>query len=283
MEYHFQNFYVTRLREALDASSTTIYVDNPPTITSGVLVLEGKNVSKREIIYFSSVSGYALNDCVRGLEGTTPNTHNQGATIEQAVTAGQLDQVLSPHVLLQGLGNDENAAMSQDAVTRVITKSHNTDGTLKDGAVKAQNINFAMWKVASTTGVVPNGVALFKITGSATFAAWTWESICLAGSSSKVGSTYVTRNGMLAGNAVNAEETLSSSDTTVFRLSSGEATTNAVFTATFQKIFGNSWNVIYQVGCVGSASAYTGRSTFSTNNGNIGALGRPCIVEVLTS
>ncbi len=135
--YHFQNFYVTRLREAVDESSTTIYVDNPPTISSGILVLEGKNASKREIIYFSSVSGYALNDCVRGLEGTTPNTHNQGATIEQAVTAGQLDQVLSPHILLQGLGNDENAAMSQDAVTRVITKAHNADGTLKANSVTA--------------------------------------------------------------------------------------------------------------------------------------------------
>ena len=120
--YHFQNFYVTRLREALGSSSTTIYVDIPPTITSGILVLEGNNVSKREIIYFSSVSGYALNDCVRGLEGTIPNTHNQGATVEQSVTAGQLDQVLSPHILLQGLGNDENAAMSQDAITRVITE-----------------------------------------------------------------------------------------------------------------------------------------------------------------
>ena len=141
--YHFQNFYVTRLREAVDASSTTIYVDNPPTISSGILVLEGKNASKREIIYFSSVSGYTLNDCVRGLEGTIPNTHSQGSTIEQAVTAGQLDQVLSPHILLQGLGNDENAAMSQDAVTRVFTKSHNTDGTLKDSSVTADKLDFA--------------------------------------------------------------------------------------------------------------------------------------------
>lgn len=119
MEYHFQNFYVTRLREALDASATTVYVDNPPTITSGVLVLEGKNVSKREIIYFNSVSGYALNDCVRGLEGTTPNTHNQGATVEQSITAGQLDQVVNG-TMQQGMGDDQNAPMSQWAVKNTL-------------------------------------------------------------------------------------------------------------------------------------------------------------------
>lgn len=119
MEYHFQNFYVTRLREAVDSSSTTIYVDIPPTITSGILVLEGKNVSKREIIYFNSVSGYALNGCVRGLEGTAPNTHNQGATVEQSVTAGQLDQVVNG-TMQQGMGDDQNAPMSQWAVKNTL-------------------------------------------------------------------------------------------------------------------------------------------------------------------
>ena len=157
--YHFQNFYVTRLREAVDESSTTIYVDNPPTISSGILVLEGKNASKREIIYFSSVSGYALNDCVRGLEGTIPNTHNQGATIEQAVTAGQLDQVLSPHILLQGLGNDENAAMSQDAVTRVITEGLYPVGSTYFNKTNPTNpatlLGFGTW--ARLEGVVLGG------------------------------------------------------------------------------------------------------------------------------
>ena len=159
MEYHFQNFYVTRLREALDESSTTVYVDIPPTITSGILVLEGKNVSKREIIYFSSVSGYALNNCARGLEGTVPSTHNQGATIEQAVTAGQLDQVLSPHILLQGLGNDENAAMSQDAITRVITEGLYPVGSTYFNKTNSTNpatlLGFGTW--ARLEGVVLGG------------------------------------------------------------------------------------------------------------------------------
>lgn len=119
MEYHFQNFYVTRLREAVDASATKIYVDNPPSITSGVLVLESKNVSKREIIYFNSVDGYALNDCVRGLEDTVPNTHNQGATVEQSVTAGQLDQVINS-AMQQGMGDDQDAPMSQWAVKNTL-------------------------------------------------------------------------------------------------------------------------------------------------------------------
>lgn len=118
---HFQNWYVTRLREAVDAVATTIYVDNPPAISSGVLVLEGKNASKREIIYFASVDGYALKNCVRGLEGTTPNTHNQGATVEQAVTAGQLDQVLEA-TMQQGMGDDQNAPMSQWAIKNTLNQ-----------------------------------------------------------------------------------------------------------------------------------------------------------------
>lgn len=112
---HFQNFYVTRLREACDASQTTIYVDVPPTITSGILVLEGSVANKREIIYFEGVSGYGLTGCVRGLEGTTANTHNQGATVEQSVTAAQLAQVLSG-AMQQGMGDDTEAPMSQWAI-----------------------------------------------------------------------------------------------------------------------------------------------------------------------
>lgn len=115
MELHFQNWYVTRLREALDASSTTIYVDTPPTITSGILVLESSNASKREIIYFESVSGYALEGCVRGLEGTTPNTHNQGATVAQEITAAQAEQMFAS-AMQQGMGDDEDAPMSQWAI-----------------------------------------------------------------------------------------------------------------------------------------------------------------------
>lgn len=121
MELHFQNWYVTRLREALDNSSTTIYVDTPPTITSGMLVLESSNANKREIVYFGGVSGYALTDCVRGLEGTTATTHNQGATIAQEITAAQAEQMFAS-AMQQGMGEDQDAPMSQWAIKKTLNQ-----------------------------------------------------------------------------------------------------------------------------------------------------------------
>lgn len=121
MELHFQNWYVTRLREALDATATTIYVDVPPTIDSGILVLESSNVNKREIIYFEGVSGYALTGCVRGLEGTNPNTHNQGATVAQEITAAQAEQMFAS-AMQQGMGDDQDAPMSQWAIKKKLNQ-----------------------------------------------------------------------------------------------------------------------------------------------------------------
>jgi hypothetical protein len=121
MELHFQNWYVTRLREAVDASATTIYVDVPPTINSGILVLESSVANKREIVYFNGVTGYALQNCVRGLEGTTPNTHNQGATVSQEITAGQAEQMFAS-AMQQGMGEDQDAPMSQWAIKKTLNQ-----------------------------------------------------------------------------------------------------------------------------------------------------------------
>lgn len=121
MNLHFQNWYVTRLREAVDAVATTIFVDRPPEINSGILVLESNVPNKREIIYFSGRSGFQLTGVVRGLEGTTPNTHNQGATVAQEITAGQAAQMFSS-AMQQGMGEDQDAPMSQWAVKNTLNQ-----------------------------------------------------------------------------------------------------------------------------------------------------------------
>lgn len=121
MELHFQNWYVTRLREAVDAVATTIYVDVPPAIDSGILILESGVPNKREIIYFSGKSGFALTGVVRGLEGTTPNSHNQGATVSQEITAGQAAQMFAS-AMQQGMGEDQNAPMSQWAIKKTLNQ-----------------------------------------------------------------------------------------------------------------------------------------------------------------
>ena len=93
MAEQFQNFFVTKLREACDATATTIYVDTVPAITEGTLVLEYANSTKHEIIHFTGVSGYGLTGCTRGLEGTTAQSHSAGVDVRQNLTAGMIDKI----------------------------------------------------------------------------------------------------------------------------------------------------------------------------------------------
>lgn len=125
MAENFQNFYVTKLREACDATATTIYVDTVPAITEGTLVLEYANSTKHEIIHFTGVSGYGLTGCTRGLEGTTAQSHSAGTDVRQNLTAGMIDKIIN------GVITTENIADS--AVTTA---------KINDGAVTADKIDF---------------------------------------------------------------------------------------------------------------------------------------------
>lgn len=125
MAEQFQNFYVTKLREACDATATTIYVDTVPAITEGTLVLEYANSTKHEIIHFTGVSGYGLTGCTRGLEGTTAQSHSAGTDVRQNLTAGMIDKIIN------GVITTENIANS--AVTTA---------KINNGAVTADKIDF---------------------------------------------------------------------------------------------------------------------------------------------
>ena len=125
MAEQFQNFFVTKLREACDATATTIYVDTIPAITEGTLVLEYANSTKHEIIHFTGVSGYGLTGCTRGLEGTTAQSHSAGTDVRQNLTAGMIDKIIN------GVITTENIANS--AVTTA---------KINNGAVTADKIDF---------------------------------------------------------------------------------------------------------------------------------------------
>lgn len=125
MAEQFQNFFVTKLREACDAVATTIYVETVPSITEGTLVLEYANSTKHEIIHFTGVSGYGLTGCTRGLEGTTAQSHSAGTDVRQNLTAGMIDKIIN------GVITTENIANS--AVTTA---------KINDGAVTADKIDF---------------------------------------------------------------------------------------------------------------------------------------------
>lgn len=125
MAEQFQNFFVTKLREACDAVATTIYVETVPAITEGTLVLEYANSTKHEIIHFTGVSGYGLTGCTRGLEGTTAQSHSAGTDVRQNLTAGMIDKIIN------GVITTENIANS--AVTTA---------KINNGAVTADKIDF---------------------------------------------------------------------------------------------------------------------------------------------
>lgn len=146
MAEQFQNFFVTKLREACDATATTIYVDTVPAITEGTLVLEYANSTKHEIIHFTGVSGYGLTGCTRGLEGTTAQSHSAGTDVRQNLTAGMIDKIIN------GVITTENIANS--AVTTA---------KINNGAVTADKIDFTtlneylykhrvIWSGTATTG-----------------------------------------------------------------------------------------------------------------------------------
>ena len=143
MAEQFQNFFVTKLREACDAVATTIYVETVPSITEGTLVLEYANSTKHEIIHFTGVSGYGLTGCTRGLEGTTAQSHSAGTDVRQNLTAGMIDKIIN------GVITTENIANS--AVTTA---------KINNGAVTADKIdfttlneNYLLWQVSKPLDV----------------------------------------------------------------------------------------------------------------------------------
>lgn len=119
MAEQFQNFFVTKLREACDAVATTIYVDTVPAITEGTLVLEYANSTKHEIIHFTGVSGYGLTGCTRGLEGTTAQSHSAGTDVRQNLTAGIIDKIINGVITTENIADGAVTADKIDWATIV--------------------------------------------------------------------------------------------------------------------------------------------------------------------
>ena len=130
MAEQFQNFFVTKLREACDATATTIYVETVPSITEGTLVLEYANSTKHEIIHFTGVSGYGLTGCTRGLEGTTAQSHSAGTDVRQNLTAGMIDKLINGVITTENIADGAVTADKIDFTTlskfSVITSASST-------------------------------------------------------------------------------------------------------------------------------------------------------------
>ena len=124
MAEQFQNFFVTKLREACDATATTIYVETVPSITEGTLVLEYANSTKHEIIHFTGVSGYGLTGCTRGLEGTTAQSHSAGTDVRQNLTAGMIDKLINGVITTENIADGAVTADKIDFTTLVMSNTN---------------------------------------------------------------------------------------------------------------------------------------------------------------
>ena len=91
----YQNFFATRLFTDIGAADTTITLENPPTPTSGRLVLEARNTSKREIISYTGVSGNDITGVTRGVGGTSATDHKKNSLVEMNVVAEDLADALA--------------------------------------------------------------------------------------------------------------------------------------------------------------------------------------------
>ena len=91
----YQNFYTTKLYTDVSAADTTITLETPPTATSGRLVLEARNVSKREVIKYTGVSGNQVTGVLRGQGGTTAQTHLANTLVEMNLTAEDLEDAIN--------------------------------------------------------------------------------------------------------------------------------------------------------------------------------------------
>lgn len=154
MAEQFQNFFVTKLREACDAVATTIYVETVPSITEGTLVLEYANSTKHEIIHFTGVSGYGLTGCTRGLEGTTAQSHSAGTDVRQNLTAGMIDKIINGVITTENIANSAvtTAKINNGAVTA--DKIDFTTLTVLTGSTKTITLPAGHWLVFAVANIL---------------------------------------------------------------------------------------------------------------------------------
>lgn len=194
MAENFQNFYVTKLREACDASATTLYVETIPTITEGTLVIEYANSTKHEIIHFTGRSGYSLTGCTRGYEGTTAQSHSAGVDVRQNVTAGMMDAITNRAI------HTENIA--DEAVTTA---------KIEDEAVTSDKIDWTTFSEIYDN-IVTNLGKTYTITTPGIYLAWGISSSPISGATPTVA---ITMAGTVKSKAVSASSGLWVSATAV--------------------------------------------------------------------
>ena len=96
------NFFSTTLNGAINNSAGTITLNSVTNLQSpGYLILDREDGSgkptpdSREVIFFTGIGGNDLTGVTRGADGSTARSHSDGALVEQTMTVGTWNSLVS--------------------------------------------------------------------------------------------------------------------------------------------------------------------------------------------
>lgn len=148
----YQNFFATKLFTDCGASDTTLTLDTPPTVTSGRLVLEARNTSKREIVSYTGVSGNQVTGVTRGVGGTTATDHAKNALVEMNVTAEDLAEAFAVPTDLEDKWNKTFVDYIESGLVWSLVSGLNA--TMTVGVAYIDGIKISLAAIASRTFTV---------------------------------------------------------------------------------------------------------------------------------
>jgi hypothetical protein len=151
-----QNFYSATVASAWDTGTGTVYVSALPTPTSGRLVVNPSNTTKREIVSYSSVgtdgNGNFIVLSERGVGGTTDQVHDINEPVRMNITAEYYSDVQTELDDLQD-EIDTKPTISSGAVAPASTPSKIGDIYVD---TIAQKLYFAAGIDSSTGWIITN-------------------------------------------------------------------------------------------------------------------------------
>jgi hypothetical protein len=144
-----QNFYKATVSTAWAAGTGNRYVSVLPTPTSGTVVINSSNISKREIVDYSAIGtdagGNYLTLSARGIGGTTNQTHAVGESVRMNLTAEMYTAVQTELDLKlddSQLDTDGTLAVNSDTkiASQKATKTYADAITTNVTTLNAQNV-----------------------------------------------------------------------------------------------------------------------------------------------
>lgn len=269
MSYDLQNFYKSTLLLDWSVGLGTFYVVTKPTVSTGWLVISPNNSTTREIVKYTSTGTDTNGDyvvvSVRGVGGTTEQTHTVGEPIRMNITAEYWNE------------------MNTDIANIVAAGVPNANTTTMGGVEIATDAEVAAGTNTGSTGAslvtTPGQIGLAQIYGS--FGNGSDGNVTISSPTTLTRDMYydtLTVNSTLTtdGYRIFCKTGILGNGTIKWGIASngGNATTYTPGTAAAQGGTGLLKNTAGKIGAAGSSSAYiTGTNGLDGTSGKIGSAG----------